>query len=81
MKNICQKCKKPKVTFLQGKTKDSGTYIPCGCKEEVRKKYKQPYSKLVMSAKIRLDRKNIIDRDRFDLDMQELKESKINYKN
>lgn len=74
MKNICQKCKKPKVTFVQGKTKSTGTYIPCGCKEEVRKTYKQAYSKMVMDGKRCL-------RDRFDLDMQELKESKINYKN
>ena len=37
MKNICKKCGQPKATFIEGKDKAKGIYIPCRCKPPIKR--------------------------------------------
>ena len=56
MKDICSKCHKSKVTFIQGKSRNqraTGMYIPCDCKVTKEKKLKMVYDNLERDSKIK----------------------------
>ena len=53
-KNICPKCKKPRVTFIQGgssNTRATGVFMPCDCPKPKKIKIKMVYDNLVRDSK------------------------------